>query len=87
MKTGSSDNADDRGSRLLRAVESIAISPADAQRLAGQYLTIGGEGKDGNGSGHSGGLTNQHQEIVVVLPTGLSVDIVGSPRRLVAQQR
>ena len=54
MKTRSSDNADDRGSRLLRAVESIAISPADAQRLAGQYLTKCGGGKDGNGSGRSG---------------------------------
>ena len=51
MKTRSSDNADDRGSRLLKAVESIAISPEDAQRLAHQYLSEGGEREDANGSG------------------------------------
>ena len=49
MKTRSSDNADDQGSRLLQAVESIAISPEDAQRLADQYLTKGPDGSHGNG--------------------------------------
>ena len=53
MKTSSNDNADDRGSRLLRAVEAIAISPEDAQRLASNYLTKVGEGKDKYDSGRS----------------------------------
>ena len=57
MRTISNDNEDDRGSRLLRAIESIAISPADVQRLADQYLTKGGNGSGGHDSGGPKGPT------------------------------
>ena len=51
MTNRGDDNADDRGSRLLQFVESFAISPEDAQRLADRYITTGEGGNDGNGSG------------------------------------
>ena len=53
MNADSSDSADDRGSRLLQVVESIAISPADAQQFADRCLTNDGDGEDENGkAGH-----------------------------------